>query len=331
MLHNEYIEYLKRENKTNYEDYKSYYIQRKLKRFVQIDKNILKIDDDKKKKDILIVNSQEDFAQKCHEQPNKSIHYLKSDINQSLTWIKSHGRISVLNDFIINKEEFCFSIDEENVLNETENETILLISAEPGMGKSYILDSFAQNSNSKNFFLKIVLNDFTDELENFKEGKIKINEAKNALGFVLTKILRKTNELEISLLKHLAQEQKLILLFDGVDEVSDYKEQVKTLITTLNETKSFKKILITTRKNFKEDLEEFFQTISFNLNNFDSKDQINFLVKYWHKINEGFEQKILKTRAEKLISKLKMSLTDNINQLVGIPLQTKMLADIYQN
>ena len=52
--------------------------------------------------------------------------------------------------------------------------------------------------------------------------------------------LKKNNDLEISILKRLAQEEKLILMFDGVDEVSDYKEQVKTLIKSLSPTTSKK-------------------------------------------------------------------------------------------
>ena len=90
-------------------------------------------------------------------------------------------------------------------------------------------------------------------------------------------------------------------------------------------------ILITTRNSFKKDLEDAFQTISFNLNNFETEDQLNFLVKYWHKQDESLDETKLKRSAEELIAKIKSSLTENISQLIGIPLQTKMMADIFLN
>ena len=55
-------------------------------------------------------------------------------------------------------------------------------------------------------------------------------------------------------------------MFDGVDEVVDYKEQVKLLIKLLRESCKFKMILITTRNHLRSELEDFFHTISFSLN-----------------------------------------------------------------
>ena len=63
MLHGEYIDYLKSENKTNYEKCQSYYIQRKLKRFIQIDRTILT-----ETTEFSIVHTEEEFCQKSQEQ-----------------------------------------------------------------------------------------------------------------------------------------------------------------------------------------------------------------------------------------------------------------------
>ena len=43
MFHTEYIQYLKRENKSNFEEAQNYYLQRKLKRFIQIDKKLFSV------------------------------------------------------------------------------------------------------------------------------------------------------------------------------------------------------------------------------------------------------------------------------------------------
>ena len=64
------------------------------------------------------------------------------------------------------------------------------------------------------------------------------------MDFVLKNFSTKKDELEISILKYLANTEMLILMFDGVDEVIDYKEQVKQLIKNLINTCQFKMILI---------------------------------------------------------------------------------------
>jgi predicted NACHT family NTPase len=127
------------------------------------------------------------------------------------------------------------------------------------MGKTAICDHFTQNSSAENFFIKIILNTCTKTLSatNFRE-KLQ-NREEDLIEFVLKSLLNKTDEQEISLLKHLAKEEKLILMFDGFDEVTDYKEQVIQLIDALNKdvrNYKLKKILITTRNHLREKLEE---------------------------------------------------------------------------
>ena len=324
MLHNEYIEYLKRENETNYETYKSYYIQRKLKRFIQIDRKIVEKSNDEMK--FLIVHTEEDFIQKCQEQPNKSIHYLKEIENQqSLTWQKTKGTISNLDDYMLKNEACCSSLKEKKIFNL--NEPIIIISAEPGMGKSSILDNLNYSSSSAHFFLKISLNSLTNELKKFKENKIKFNNSKDVLAFLLTNILGKREPLEIKLLENLAQKKKLTLMFDGLDEVIDYKEQVKSLIKSLNEAKL--KSIITTRNHLKKELEDSFETISFNLNNFVEEDEKNFLYKYWRSLKVVRTNEELEHLAAELVRKVKTSLNARLSEFIGIPLQIKMMADIF--
>jgi ankyrin repeat protein len=335
MLHHEYIEYLKRENESNFEESKNYYIKRKLKRFIEIDKKIL--DSEKRnevKNKFIIALSKEDFNLKCQENNDKesSIHFLKlSSDNQSLFWQKSRGPISDLNDFIIKTEVSCLSIEEEKILDHSEN--ILIISAESGMGKSLILDKLVFDSNSDFYCFKIVLNNFTKHLSDLKEKKENLENQENILDFTLMRFLEKQNELELSLLKHLAQEQRLILMFDGVDEVVDYKEQVKQLIQLLRESCRFKFILITTRNHLRSELEDFFNTISFSLNKIDVDDQINFLKKYWRNLNFKLKRynrnEDLENLARELVDIVRSSLSAKISEFIGIPLQTKMIADIY--
>ena len=320
---------MKRQNKS---DTKNYYIQRKLKRFVQIDKK--KIDIEEKKADkFIVVHSEEEFKDRCDQNLKKSIHFLQTEKDKEyFIWSKSKGPISDISEFIIQNEEACFSIEEEKILNERtiQNERILIISAEPGMGKSSILDQFTQNSSLENFFLKIVLNNFTDSLKSLKEKKIELKGDQDILEFILKYLFHKTQELEISILKNLLKERKLILMFDGVDEVSDFKEEVKSLIKVINVKYEYLHILLTTRNHLKTELEDYFETISFNLNTFTEDDQLSFLYKYWC-YSLGKNESGLGSLAEVLIKKMNSTLNKRIGDLIGIPLQTKMIADIFSD
>ncbi len=149
MLHKEWIEHLKRENKsTNYYQIENYYMPRNLRRFIQIDRKLLetkKDDKEKEKKtdDFIIVHSEAEFNEKCSQShPQiKNVHYLiRDEMNQNqYTWQKSNGPISTLKKYLIMNKECGESIDEEDIFHKN-NDQVLIISAEPGMGKSLILD-----------------------------------------------------------------------------------------------------------------------------------------------------------------------------------------------
>jgi ankyrin repeat protein len=296
-------------------------MKRKMRRCIRIDSEIFKLKDN----EVIIVHTEEEFNEKCRQNPEKkNIHYsTQSENNQTLLWQKSSGPISKLKKYLIKEDEE--SIDEEKMLQKN-NEKVLIISAEPGMGKSFILDHFTQNSTANNFFIKIELNICKETLSD-KNFKLKMSN--DSIDFVLKSLLNKTDDQEISLLKNLAKEKRLILMFDGLDEVNDYKEQIIHLIDEINRNDKIKKILITTRTHLRQELEDHFKTFAFNLNDFNDEDQKNFLVKYWHSLNKDLDEEQLVNAADKLISQVKSSLTKNINELIGIPLQTKMLGDIY--
>jgi hypothetical protein len=301
-------------------------MQRQFKRFIQIDRKILEENNKYK-----IVDTEESFRE--HANHHESLHYLKIDPEtQNLIWQKSKGPISDLVAQLEKDDSFCSSINEEKIFLENQNaEKILILSAEPGMGKSILLDRMTQYSNEENLFIKITLNSVTNILNDLQIDMGKLQNC-DFMDLIFRKFLGKSDELEINVLKHLAEAGKLTLMFDGLDEVSEYKEQVKMLIKELNENLKLKKILITTRNHLKEELEDFFGTISFSLSTFNEEDQKKFLVKYWcQKRNLTEMQSTQKT--EELIRNLKNTelFNETIRNLIGIPLQTRMIADIFMD
>ena len=127
MLHKEWIEYLKRENESS-NNFKNYYMSRKLRRFIQIDRKSLETNQ------FIIVHTKEVFTEKCRLK-QKNVHYLIQDQSNPshLLWQNSNGPISTLKKFVITNKENL--IDEEEIFHKND-EKVLIISAEPGMGKS---------------------------------------------------------------------------------------------------------------------------------------------------------------------------------------------------
>jgi hypothetical protein len=77
----------------------------------------------------------------------------------------------------------------------------------------------------------------------------------------------------------------------------------------------------------KSDLENNFGIVSYKLEKFCDDDQIEYLLKYWKPTNEN-KQEIIK-KAKCLLNRVNNSINDRERDLTGIPLQLKMLAEIY--
>ena len=138
-------------------------MSRKLRRFIRIDRKLLETNEDQ----FIIVNTKEEFNEKCRLK-QKNVHYsIKDQSNPNhLLWQNSNGPISALKKFVITNKE---NLIDEGELFQINNEKVLIISAEPDMGKSLILDNFTlakrfdrirsevtleQNKQTRNFFIK---------------------------------------------------------------------------------------------------------------------------------------------------------------------------------
>jgi hypothetical protein len=183
-LHAEWIEYLKRENKSrNFDQFKDYYMPRKLQRFIQIDRPKI----EEKKDEFILVQTEVEYNEKCHQNPEKkNIHYLiaNQDNQSTFLWQKSSGPVSTLDEYLIKQDEEGESIEEGEIFHKN-NEQVLIISAQPGMGKSLILDHFTQNSSVESFFIKIVLNTCTRALSDLRRQKTKFKNSDDSIEFVL--------------------------------------------------------------------------------------------------------------------------------------------------
>jgi hypothetical protein len=89
---------------------------------------------------------------------------------------------------------------------------------------------------------------------------------------------------------------------------------------------------VTTRTHLREELEDKLQQLSHTLQPFSEVEQFEFIKKFWLKNSniEVMNQQRLKIYAQALIRKLAQSISDRDRQFTGIPLQTRMLAEAFE-
>ncbi|GAB6021623.1 hypothetical protein CHUAL_004208 [Chamberlinius hualienensis] len=250
-------------------------------------------------------------------------------------------------DFYIPRS-FKFISDPNNTVYLSESDLVsgvnefptILISEAAGMGKTTFLSRMTQLIRGY-WLIRVDLNNFTAILEREVQCRsFDSNRVDEALKFFIEILLSSQPEtkletnFEIQLLSHFIKDkQKVIVLFDGFDEISpNYKDVVIDLILTLQKTR-VKQIWVTTRTHMQKELEEKLNIVgSLQMLLFNQSNQTHFLVKFWSKtLAINLDEAKLRIFADNLISSMAKSIKDYELKFTGIPLQTQMLAVIYTN
>ena len=120
----------------------------------------------------------------------------------------------------------------------------------------------------------------------------------------------------------------MIILIDGLDEISPhYKNDVLDIIDDLKKMNT--KIVITTRPHLREELEKHYGVVSYQMTKFNYENQKNFLINYWTLKSKNILYNDLEKKAEYILQKIAKSINDRERELTGIPLQLKLLSEIY--
>jgi ankyrin repeat protein len=123
-----------------------------------------------------------------------------------------------------------------------------------------------------------------------------------------------------------------VVLFDGFDEISPmYKEIVIDLLQALKNS-AVKQLWVTTRPHMRVTLEDKLQQFSYTLEPFSEENQIAFLTKFWQQKIEydAGKQERLEIYPRVLLKHLAQLIRDREKEFTGIPLQTKMLAEVFE-
>jgi len=217
----------------------------------------------------------------------------------------------------------------DKLILQAQRQKVMLISDRAGMGKTTTLTHLSKQIKQhfpSHWVVRINLNDHTDALQTQKRQKIE------AVEFLSQRLLKFNSYFEKELFEQRLEEGKVVVMLDSFDEISpSYERTVIDLLQALKKT-SVQQLWVTTRPHLRETLEENLQQQHcYTLEPFSKGNQVEFLTKIWcQKLNlQGTSQKQLEEYATAIIEKLQQSINDTGKEFTGVPLQTRMLAEAF--
>lgn len=255
-----------------------------------------------------------------------SLHWLSyEDQDEKLVWKETHGSVANLRNYFIEDGD---RPEENEALFIESDSKIKIITAEPGMGKTTLINHLRRNGNSDSFQWNIQL-----KLINHRKVFKNLIDGNNCLDSLIKMLEFTPKALGSEIFKHhLIEKGNVTLLFDGFDEIEESEQQnFLNLLHDLKETETIlAKIIVTGRLHVGEKLEDSLSTIAYILKPLEEKDQKKALFKFLkYFIVEEVDEK-LGTYCDSLFETFKISIQDNLFNFTGIPLHMYMLATVYQ-
>lgn len=218
----------------------------------------------------------------------------------------------------------------ENVDSVTDiPQRVVLVSAEPGMGKSALLTHLALGTKKAKphmWVVRLNLNDFTQQLEELPSNL----QLHHTIEFLLEASAISAQWKTLFRCK-LSIMENVCVLFDGYDEVSPkYAEKVALMLTSLQATK-LQNLWVTTRPVMKKKLQDKLSTLALTLLPFFNSDQQNFLAKFWKRCIPDIEDHLLNNFVMRLLRLTANNLNDRKRGFMGIPLQPMLLAEAFED
>lgn len=244
-------------------------------------------------------------------------------INEDLQFseIDIHINRSFMNQ---NSEEIKLS----ELLSLVKDNKVLLLSDDPGMGKTTELKTIAMKMNENHqtdwvaFIDLKMYSEFYDEDENVKT---RFDSAEDVASFFTEKIL-KLSIFEAETFKQLFRLARVVLLLDGFDEISPtYNKFITRLLKAITKTSNL--LVTSTRPHFKDELRKLLDVQPYKLKPL-TKENCNEIVRLsFEKMKihgEDLETKIFETK------KFYHNLNKN-SDVVMNPLLLRMIARVFTN
>lgn len=211
------------------------------------------------------------------------------------------------------------------------DDKFVILSNECGSGKSTVLSHLAiavKRRYPHLWVIKIDLDKCKDALKRLK----RIDEDERDVSELLD--ADNASNLETQFRKFVFSiDKKVAVMFDGVDEVTDYTDIVCSLLIRCRRQRNFAKVFVTTRAHAGQELEHELDVTSFTLLPFQEQNYVDFFVKFWTLNFEVSDPGKCRRYAEILVRKLRSWRILKFRQgdhLVIVPRELEMLAKIFQ-
>lgn len=180
--------------------------------------------------------------------------------------------------FNFNKREYEVECSIDDVLNLAEQQKLVVLCDEPGMGKTTEFKTVARKLKAKfptRWVLYVDLKKFVGAFEkNYKFG-----DRESVAKFLSSEVL-KTKNFECKIFAEFFNNDRVILLTDGFDEISpSYKNFVMNLLMAIKE-KSRNQLWISSRPHLANELKENLDHVVIKLKPFDAADQELFFERF---------------------------------------------------
>jgi hypothetical protein len=195
------------------------------------------------------------------------------------------------------------------------------------MGKTSTLLHFKEQLERKhpNFFHYFV------QLQKFTSSFISDDKFDKNLQITVQtihKMIGITKSFDQSLFMELFKKKKVVLMFDGFDEISPKysKFVIQLLIFCHNQCQMW----VSTRSHLTHELVKALDSPSFRILPFNHEDKANFFFKFWAQESENHAENLIEI-ARNLVDRFSSTVNYEVfNDFIGIPLQIRMLAEIFK-
>lgn len=273
-------------------------------------------------------SNKQNVEEENFRQFKKNIHWLEYKSKQ-LIWKKTVGSVSYLIDK--KHEHSSESFEEVELFNFNKN--LEIITGIAGLGKSTFINNLTKDYTKNNSSVIVIQIDFNHIQKIYKEPNKFVKDNLNCLDF-FCKLLPEKTCFEMQIIKFcIKNKHETILLFDGYDEIpsSQFRTFVRRKILELSLIINGN-IYITTRPNVVNELELEFNLLAITLNQFTLENQRSCLKDFFHTHLQidNIDETLLNEYVDDLIDFIKNSLNDREKTIIGIPLQLKMVGEIYK-
>ncbi|KAF2879737.1 hypothetical protein ILUMI_26433, partial [Ignelater luminosus] len=268
---------------------------------------------------IVVCSKPPELKQLMHAE--RCIHHLVACNASYLIWKKSYGKNCETEECQL---KYCTLSENNFPFGST-----TVISGDPGMGKSMLIDSIAQQIPTDRWVIKIDLRKHTGYYENLRNKNTEL-QAKEHLNHFKGSL---DNELENKIFERLLRNKSIVILMDGFDEISiSYKKEVTDIARSFHLENFY--MYLTTRPIEKNHLEAEFSVLALEIRPFNIDNQKQLLKDYFSQnkktpltLNKAIDEFI-----EMLLKEFRKHINyDTTNDFSAIPLHIELLAEVFSD